>query len=239
MSRPSTGGASLRSVRLRARLTQGQLSTASGVSVRAIRGLERGEILTPQLATLQQLALALHLGPQAQAEFMHAWSTPRPVGLDQLLVDPSRPELEQIQQLTRSALGTYRVISQVWRTRVSADRRLTHTGCHSGIAAVADGLDRVFNVQSGDAGTSDRPRVHPAARLRAHQPTGLPGEQRRRLRDRAQPDTGEGRDARLRVRDRRPGAARGSHRLRRLRLGPAAHGAPSSSPWTSRCRPRP
>lgn len=141
-------------MRLAARLTQGQLSTASGVSVRAIRGLERGEILTPQLATLQQLALALHLGPQAQAEFMHAWSTPRPVGLDQLLVDPSRPELEQIQQLTRSALGTYRVISQVWRTRVSADRRLTHTGCHSGIAAVADGLDRVFNVQSGDAATS-------------------------------------------------------------------------------------
>lgn len=37
---------------------------------------------------------------------------------------------------------------------MSADRRLTHTGCHSGIAAVADGLDRVFNVQSGDAGTS-------------------------------------------------------------------------------------
>ncbi|RWU83893.1 hypothetical protein CWN80_08195 [Janibacter hoylei PVAS-1] len=69
--------------------TQGQLSTASGVSVRTIRGLERGEILTPQLATLQQLALALRLGPQAQAEFMHAWSTPRGVGLDQLLVDPS------------------------------------------------------------------------------------------------------------------------------------------------------
>ena len=41
----STGGAWLRSVRLAARLTQGQLSTASGVSVRTVRGLERGEIL--------------------------------------------------------------------------------------------------------------------------------------------------------------------------------------------------
>ena len=153
MSRPSTGGASLRSVRLRARLTQGQLSTASGVSVRAIRGLERGEILTPQLATLQQLALALRLDPQAQAEFMHAWSTPWPVGLDQLLVDPSRPELEQIQQLTRSALGTYRVISQVWRTSVAANRRITHTGCHTSIAAVEDGLERVFSVQGGDETT--------------------------------------------------------------------------------------
>lgn len=148
------GGTWLYRIRRDCGRTQDELSRLSGVSVRTIRGLERGEILTPQIATLQQLALALELGPQAQTEFMHAWATPRQPGFDQLLVDPSMTEMEQIDALTRSALGTYRVISQVWRTQVSADRRLTHTGCHSAIAAVEDGLDRVFNVQNGDASTS-------------------------------------------------------------------------------------
>lgn len=143
----------LRSLRRQRGRTQDDLGLDSGVSVRTIRGLERGEIHRPQIATLQQLAVALHLAPQEQAEFLHAWSTPQQPGFDQLLVDPAVPELEQIDRLTRSALGTYRVVSQVWRTRVSAERRLVHTACHSGIVAVADGLDRVFNVQNGDAST--------------------------------------------------------------------------------------
>lgn len=154
MSGSPPGGTWLYRVRRDCGRTQDELGRLSGVSVRTIRGLERGEILTPQIATLQQLALALELGPQAQTEFMHAWATPRQPGFDQLLVDPTLSEMEQIDALTRSALGTYRVISQVWRTRVSHDRRLTQTGCHSAIAAVEDGLDRVFNVQNGDASTS-------------------------------------------------------------------------------------
>lgn len=154
MSQSSVGGTRLRGVRRLQGLTQSELSHRSGVSVRTIRGLERGEILTPQIATLQQLALALDLDPQAQAEFMHAWATPRQAGFDELLVDPSLTEVEQIDALTRATLGSYRVISQVWRTRVAADRRLVHTGCHSAIIAVEDGLDRVFNVQSGDQSTS-------------------------------------------------------------------------------------
>lgn len=149
MSR-STGGPLLARLRRGHGLTQSDLSQRSGLSVRTIRGLERGEILTPQIPTLQQLALALDLGPQAQTEFMHAWSTPRMPGFDELLVDPSLSEMEQIDALTRTVLGSYRVISQVWRTQVSADRRLVHTGCHSAIVAVEDGLDRVVNVQNGD-----------------------------------------------------------------------------------------
>ncbi|WP_068266623.1 helix-turn-helix domain-containing protein [Janibacter limosus] len=151
--RQSPGGTWLHRLRRESGRTQGELSRLSGVSVRTIRGLERGEILTPQIATLQQLVLALQLGPQAQAEFMHAWATPPQAGFDELLVDPNLSEVEQIDALTRSALGSYRVISQVWRTRVSAGRRLVHTACHSAVVAVEDRLDRVFNVQSGDAGT--------------------------------------------------------------------------------------
>lgn len=120
------------------------------MSVRTIRGLERGEILTPQIATLQQLAVALDLSPQEQAEFMHAWSTKPQIGYETLLVDPSLSEVEQIDALTRSSLGTYRVISQVWHTSVGADRRMATTHCHSSIQAVEDGLDRVFNLQNGD-----------------------------------------------------------------------------------------
>jgi transcriptional regulator with XRE-family HTH domain len=153
MTRAPAGGPMLRALRRQRGRTQDDLGHDSGVSTRTIRGLERGEIHRPQIATLQQLAVALHLGPQEQAEFLHAWATPQPTGFDELLVDPSETELEQIDALTRSTLGSYRVISQMWRTRVSAGRRLVHTACHCGIAAVADGLDRVFHVQNGDATT--------------------------------------------------------------------------------------
>ena len=149
----------LRAARADAKLTQAELGHRSGVSVRTIRGLERGEILRPQIATLQQLTLALDLGPQAQTEFMHGWAVADPASFDGLLVDPSLTEMEQIDSLTRAGLGNYRVISQVWRTHVSADRRLSRTGCHSGIRAVEDGLDRVFNVQEGDPSTSAKDLV--------------------------------------------------------------------------------
>lgn len=146
----SPGGRSLHAIRRERGRTQSDLGRDSGVSVRTIRGLERGEILTPQIATLQQLAVALDLSPQEQAEFMHAWSTGPQTGYDQLLVDPTLSELEQIDALTRPSLGTYRVISQVWHTRVGVDHRMATTRCHSAITAVEDGLQRVFNVQNGD-----------------------------------------------------------------------------------------
>lgn len=152
MSRAARGGAWLRRVRREEGLTQGALSDRSGVSVRTIRGLERGEILTPQIATLQQIAVALGLTPQEQTEFMHAWATERLITFEELL-DPGLSELEQIDALTRLSLGTYRVISQVWRTSVAANRRITRTGCQTSIAAVEDGLERVFSVQCGDETT--------------------------------------------------------------------------------------
>ena len=154
MSKSSRGAAVLRAARADAKLTQAELGHRSGVSVRTIRGLERGEILRPQIATLQQLALGLDLGPRAQTEFMHGWATEGPASFDGLLVDPSMSEMEQIDSLTRAGLGNYRVISQIWRTHVSADRRLSRTACHSSICAVEDGLDRVFNVQVGDQSSS-------------------------------------------------------------------------------------
>lgn len=154
MSSSSRGPVVLRAARADAKLTQAELGNRAGVSVRTIRGLERGEILRPQIATLQQLALALDLGPQAQTEFMHGWATAGPASFDGLLVDPSMSEMEQIDSLTRAGLGNYRVISQIWRTHVSADRRLSRTACHSSIRAVQDGLDRVFNVQIGDESSS-------------------------------------------------------------------------------------
>ena len=159
MSSSSRGPVVLRAARADAKLTQAELGNRAGVSVRTIRGLERGEILRPQIATLQQLALALDLGPQAQTEFMHGWATAGQASFDGLLVDPNLTEMEQIDALTRAVLGSYRVISQVWRTHVSADRRLTRTDCHSSICAVEDGLDRVFNVQEGDASSSAKDLV--------------------------------------------------------------------------------
>ncbi len=150
MSTSPPGGRWLWRARRERGLTQSGLGRDSGVSVRTIRGLERGEILTPHISTLQQLAVALHLSPHEQTEFMHSWAVRPQVGFEPLLVDPTLTEVEQIDALTRASLGTYRVISQVWHTSIGADRRMAATHCHSAIQAVEDGLDRVFNVQNGD-----------------------------------------------------------------------------------------
>ncbi|WP_338752127.1 helix-turn-helix domain-containing protein [Janibacter alittae] len=154
MNHPAHGAALLRGLRQARKRTQSDLGHASGISVRTIRGLERGEIHRPQVTTLQQLALALTLSPQEQAEFMHAWATPDQAGFDRLLVDPTLSEMEQIDAMTRSALGAYRVISQNWHTSVGADRRMSTTRCQIALEAVEDGLERVFNVQNGDEHTT-------------------------------------------------------------------------------------
>lgn len=150
MSTSPPGGRWLHRIRRERGRTQSDLGRESGVSVRTIRGLERGEIVAPHISTLQQLTVALDLSPQEQTEFMHAWAIEPQVGFQPLLVDPSLSEVEQIDALTRASLGTYRVISQVWHTSVGADHRMAITHCHSAIHAVEDGLERVFNVQSGD-----------------------------------------------------------------------------------------
>ena len=154
MTSAAHAGDLLRAMRQSRGHTQSDLGRASGVSVRTIRGLERGEIRRPQVATLQQVAIALGIGPQEQAEFLHAWATPAQTGFDRLLVDPTLTEMEQIESLTRSALGSYRVISQNWHTTVGADRRLQRTRCHVALEAVADGLTGVVNVQNGDESTA-------------------------------------------------------------------------------------
>lgn len=154
MAHPVHGGSLLKGLREQHGHTQRGLGRVSGVSVRTIRGLERGEIRRPQVATLQQLALALRLDPQEQTEFMHAWATPSQSGFDGLLVDPTLSEMEQIDAMTRSVLGSYRVISQNWHTSVGADRRMATTRCQIALEAVEDGLERVFNVQNGDEHTT-------------------------------------------------------------------------------------
>ncbi|MFJ4960901.1 helix-turn-helix domain-containing protein [Streptomyces sp. NPDC088729] len=57
------GAASLRSLRLRARLSQTQLADLSTLSVRALRDLENGRVLTPRHGTIQLLAAALRVDP--------------------------------------------------------------------------------------------------------------------------------------------------------------------------------
>ncbi|MCD0447029.1 tetratricopeptide repeat protein [Glycomyces sp. A-F 0318] len=56
----------LRSLRLRAMLSQEELAYKAGVSPRTVRGIELGQV-RPQPGTLRQLAEALELGPEARA----------------------------------------------------------------------------------------------------------------------------------------------------------------------------
>ncbi|MFI6317506.1 ATP-binding protein [Nonomuraea sp. NPDC050556] len=71
-------GALLRGFRHAAKLTIEELSHASGVSVRAIGNMERGASRGPQRRTVQALARALDLTPQAAQELTEAASGGRP-----------------------------------------------------------------------------------------------------------------------------------------------------------------
>jgi tetratricopeptide (TPR) repeat protein/transcriptional regulator with XRE-family HTH domain len=65
-------GAWLRSCRQAAGLSQEELAGQAGLSVRAIRNLERGRVECPHLGSLERLADALALRGQARAEFFAA-----------------------------------------------------------------------------------------------------------------------------------------------------------------------
>jgi polar amino acid transport system substrate-binding protein len=65
-------GARLRGLRERALLTQEELAEGSGLSVRTIRGLERGDIRRPRSASVRQLADALQLAGQEREELVAA-----------------------------------------------------------------------------------------------------------------------------------------------------------------------
>ncbi|MEV6520430.1 helix-turn-helix domain-containing protein [Longispora sp. NPDC051575] len=73
---------SLREFRNRAEITQEDLALRSGVSVRTIRGIERGERTNPRADTARQLADALHLSADERREFFALAAGPE-------LVDPA------------------------------------------------------------------------------------------------------------------------------------------------------
>ena len=70
----------LRGLRREARLTQEELAEAAGLSVRAVRYLERGVVSTPQRETVRLLANALGLVSQVRAGFEAAARGPAAAG---------------------------------------------------------------------------------------------------------------------------------------------------------------
>lgn len=103
-------GVLLKRLRLRARLTQEQLASRSGLSVEAVGALERGSRRHPRPATLSLLAGALKLAPAEREAFLASRSRP-PRGPRQAsageLPPPCTPligresELERVLDLTR------------------------------------------------------------------------------------------------------------------------------------------
>jgi DNA-binding SARP family transcriptional activator len=76
LKQPSTLGAVLRSSRLRARLTQQQLATQAGLSLRALRDLERDRVRHPRSGSLGRLVAALRLAEADAARLMAAAGEP-------------------------------------------------------------------------------------------------------------------------------------------------------------------
>ncbi|PWW56246.1 tetratricopeptide repeat protein [Actinokineospora spheciospongiae] len=62
---PGSFGAAVRAHRLRAGLTQGELAARSGLSVRALRYIERGGVGRPRVESVRRLAAAVGVAPDA------------------------------------------------------------------------------------------------------------------------------------------------------------------------------
>lgn len=61
---------SLRETRWRTGLTQQELAERSGLSIRTISDIERGQVLYPRAATLRMLACALGMDETQTADFL-------------------------------------------------------------------------------------------------------------------------------------------------------------------------
>jgi peptide/nickel transport system substrate-binding protein len=121
---PRSFGDLLRHARLEADLTQEELAERAGLSVRAISDLERGVNRTPQLATLQLLAVALQLSAEEQARFeasAHRRGT------------PSAPA--RARGRTTADLTTYRTAAHKGAPPTASD---TPTQLSSGLTLVPD-----------------------------------------------------------------------------------------------------
>jgi tetratricopeptide (TPR) repeat protein len=80
MTEVAADGTWLRSCRQAAGLSQEELAGRAGLSVRAVRNLERGRVECPHPGSLERLADALALHGQARAEFFTAAGRGRPEG---------------------------------------------------------------------------------------------------------------------------------------------------------------
>jgi len=75
---PSWAAGWLRDLRVAAGLTQEQLAHHTGLAVRSIRDLERGVVKRPRLGSLELIAGALDLSPEASDKLQHAFRGPHP-----------------------------------------------------------------------------------------------------------------------------------------------------------------
>lgn len=135
-----TGGAVLRSIRRRYRVSQARLSVQSGVSERTIRNLENGAIASPRTSTLMAMASALDL-PNDEIEVMlRAWDT--------VQVGPPFAEVGVgvnmhaviREQLLRSFLDK-RVVTAHRLIRVGPNRRVCEEVYQTTLEALTDGVD--------------------------------------------------------------------------------------------------
>src|SRR5438067_9304327 len=78
---PVSLGELVRSFRLRKNLTQRELASRAGISVRALRDVERGRVSSPRRSSVHRLALALELA-QSDKQVLLTAVGPRVLRLD-------------------------------------------------------------------------------------------------------------------------------------------------------------
>lgn len=113
----------LKQLRQQAGLTQQELAGRSGIAVRTIRRLERGESTNPQVGTVRLLADHLGLGPGDRARLLAAadGKTPPDVPRSAPVADPG-PPLDP--RLAASADDLARAVAARWRRE--EERRRIH-----------------------------------------------------------------------------------------------------------------
>lgn len=137
-------------------LTQAKLAAQSGVSVRTIRMLERGEIEVPRGDTLDSIALGAGLTSAEAASFRRAWSRKgRFATFTQLAANGA--DVEAI--LAEAAIGAaaeVRIVTLSERCIVGPTRRVQEIVCEQLIETMVEGADSMCILARTDQSSDGR-----------------------------------------------------------------------------------
>lgn len=161
----SLGAQALKALRERAGYSQVQLAERSGVSVRSVGGIERGEIKAPHPSTLTALAEALGLSVCESDRLLRSWQeTVRFRNYREIMSrDVHQGLLRAVREASIRSTLDKRVVSLSYQVVVGSNRCIHQVRHDFVIEAYRDGVDSHLIVCQRDVGDARLLRIEDTA----------------------------------------------------------------------------